>query len=114
MNTATRPALCPSCGYMLDRVSSLYDPRATPKPGDITVCINCKKPLIFGEALRLRRKASRRIASLLQCRYGFAGRLVRRPCRARGSGENQISYPSRSQIGRKTSSTGSSCARNGL
>lgn len=37
---------CPSCGYHLDAVT---DPlgRAKPRPGDMSVCLNCATPLVF-------------------------------------------------------------------
>lgn len=45
---ATKPSLCPRCGYGLDRCFNTQRERA-PKPGDITVCMSCALVMTFTE-----------------------------------------------------------------
>ena len=46
---------CPLCGHWLDAATAgPSNPDATPKPGDITVCIQCVSVLVFDEDLRVR------------------------------------------------------------
>lgn len=48
-------AACPQCHKVLDRADVLIgDGPATPKPGDITMCIGCAAFLAFTEGLGLR------------------------------------------------------------
>ena len=42
---------CPICFYKLD-AATCVDGNARPKPGDLTVCINCAELLVFDESLR--------------------------------------------------------------
>jgi hypothetical protein len=51
--TKTRKQNCPSCGILLNAVSDFFG-EASPEPGDITVCANCKTILTFCEAMDLR------------------------------------------------------------
>jgi hypothetical protein len=48
---------CPECGYSIDTAGTL-DPRGPkvvrPRPGDISVCINCGDVAVFDEALKRR------------------------------------------------------------
>lgn len=41
------PQRCPLCDHRLDAASAL-DSDAAPTPGDLTVCISCASPLVFG------------------------------------------------------------------
>lgn len=38
---------CPRCGYEHDQQECLTSPKATPRPGDLTVCIRCAELLVF-------------------------------------------------------------------
>lgn len=42
---------CPSCGTKLDGWTALD--KGQPKPGDITICLECVTVLVFGEGLTL-------------------------------------------------------------
>ena len=46
----TPPSECPSCGHLFDRATGPCEPR----PGDITICINCRHICTFDDAFRLR------------------------------------------------------------
>jgi hypothetical protein len=37
---------CSSCGYVFDAVSSMYE-SATPKDGDVSMCISCGQVMVF-------------------------------------------------------------------
>lgn len=45
---------CPQCGHKLDSATGTDDSERGPVPGDVSICINCTLPLIFGEGLILR------------------------------------------------------------
>ena len=45
---------CPNCGVPLDRVSHAADAKATPSPGDLTVCLYCAHLLAFDDELQMR------------------------------------------------------------
>ena len=49
--TQTRKQSCPVCGLFLTATTS-YEGEY-PKPGDVTVCVKCRKVLVFGEAMDL-------------------------------------------------------------
>jgi hypothetical protein len=55
---------CPICGGLLKRATALENPIAVPKPGDVTVCIDCGGWLVFGEGLALERMPARVAAEL--------------------------------------------------
>lgn len=42
------------CGHKLDAATRLEEDDAVPKPGDLTVCIQCVAPLTFTEDMRYR------------------------------------------------------------
>lgn len=44
---------CPRCGYHMDTSSSVMDDGAVPRPGDVTICMNCGGLLAFDEDLRV-------------------------------------------------------------
>lgn len=82
--TFTHPhARCPWCRTKLDAAS---DPvgDATPKPGDLSVCINCAAMLTFGDDLKLRALSAKEIAALPidtareLVRYAMAVRTLKR------------------------------------
>lgn len=49
------PCLCPWCGYMSDAVTSVEKNGIQPKPGDISMCINCGGLLIFRPDMTMRK-----------------------------------------------------------
>lgn len=51
--TRTKPSLCPACGYAVDAASPTLDPRAVPKPGDISLCLRCAAVNRFGADLSI-------------------------------------------------------------
>jgi hypothetical protein len=53
LGTAGHP--CPECGLLLDCATNV-EPGVTssPSPGDMTVCLGCASPLVFGPELELR------------------------------------------------------------
>lgn len=53
---------CPLCGYKLDAASS--PTKATPDPGDCSVCLSCASALVFGDNLRLRVMTTSEIADM--------------------------------------------------
>lgn len=57
------PSACPACGSRHDAAT---DPsgHAAPKPGDVSVCIDCFQLAFFGEDLRLRRPTADALARL--------------------------------------------------
>lgn len=50
---------CPWCGHILDRAMSANPkkPNATPRPGDVTICISCAQILVFANDLTVRASA---------------------------------------------------------
>jgi len=38
---------CPRCGYQMDTAECFLEPKADPKPGDISICMNCGDLLKF-------------------------------------------------------------------
>lgn len=55
MNEATLPkSECPICFYEMDAATALEGDRATPMPGDYSLCINCGALLVFEERSQLR------------------------------------------------------------
>jgi hypothetical protein len=51
--TAHDPTTCPHCGADLVESRNMTD-RRTPQPGDVTVCVHCRRPAVFADGLRLR------------------------------------------------------------
>ena len=49
-----KPNFCPACGYFSDTASVANGNDAVPKPGDISICLNCGAANIFGESMMLR------------------------------------------------------------
>lgn len=58
ITSRTPPSTCPSCMATLDARTGID---ARPKPGDASICIECKTLLIFDENLRLRRPTEEEI-----------------------------------------------------
>lgn len=61
------PDTCPFCGWEVCAVTA-SDPRHKdkPKPGDITMCIQCGSLAAFGRDMRLRRLSRRRLAAAMR------------------------------------------------
>jgi hypothetical protein len=51
--TRTPPMACLDCGKVLVTAACI-DGDARPRPGDITICLNCGHLMAFGEGLRVR------------------------------------------------------------
>lgn len=51
--TAIPKQACPYCGYEFDTSASVYC-SASPKPGDISICLNCAKVAVFDKDLTQR------------------------------------------------------------
>lgn len=49
--TTAFPATCPTCGYRVDAHSAIGTEDATPKPGDISICIACGSLAAYAPAL---------------------------------------------------------------
>lgn len=62
-DTRTRPNLCTKCGYMVDAATGVSNGRDIPKPGDVSVCLNCGAVHIFTIALLLREPTQEEIDS---------------------------------------------------
>ncbi len=44
---------CPFCGYQVDRATNPREPAASPKPGSLSMCLQCTSFLRFDQNLRL-------------------------------------------------------------
>ena len=47
-------AICPKCGYRMDKVLRYADRELEPQPGDIALCFKCAAILAFTDDLGLR------------------------------------------------------------
>jgi hypothetical protein len=45
-------SLCPTCGYVMDLCLVVG---GRPAPGDITGCLKCGQPLVYGDDMQVRR-----------------------------------------------------------
>lgn len=61
--TASR---CPSCGHRLDAASHPRDENVRPRPGDLSVCIQCAELLRFTEGMAVVRLSAQELAALEQ------------------------------------------------
>jgi hypothetical protein len=50
----TPPSDCLSCGYRMDAAGPAYERDATPRPGDITMCLACGHLMAFERGMTLR------------------------------------------------------------
>jgi hypothetical protein len=50
--TRHKPSQCPYCGHLIDASTSAED--ASPGPGDVTVCLNCREIVVFADDMSLR------------------------------------------------------------
>ena len=53
--THTPEDKCPYCGHKISAATSVTSPHATPRPGDMTVCLECQEVSIFTVTLTLRK-----------------------------------------------------------
>lgn len=60
--TPIPPGDCPECGYHIDSTSEAYNyGGATPRPGDISMCLSCGYASVFADDLS-RRKPTKKEA----------------------------------------------------
>jgi len=45
---------CPACGTRLDAATSICEGTPAPRPGDVTICIDCTAVMMFAEDLTVR------------------------------------------------------------
>lgn len=57
----TPEAECPNCGSVHDMASVVDQQKATPKPGDASICIMCGHLSVFDEHLRLRQMTDKEV-----------------------------------------------------
>lgn len=60
----TKKNNCPKCNFVLDAATSLEDICTKPRPGDITICINCGSVLKFTEDFSLEALSEEEISNL--------------------------------------------------
>ena len=70
---STPRAKCPVCSYQTDRAGATEDDGA-PRPGDLTVCLNCGELMEFDERLEFRQLGEEEKAKAMQ--HGDAARIV--------------------------------------
>ena len=54
MGRRVRPCACLGCGTVLDRAMQPADLRRRPKPGSLSICIDCGHIAVFAEDMGLR------------------------------------------------------------
>jgi hypothetical protein len=54
----TIPTRCPYCGYKVDRASHVGEEQASPKPGDVSICMLCANVSLYVDDLGNVRKAT--------------------------------------------------------
>ena len=64
MTTKLDPDYCPKCGFLCDAVSDPEGLDSKPQEGDISICINCAKLLVFDKDLKLQPCPEEKINSL--------------------------------------------------
>jgi hypothetical protein len=68
---------CPFCGKQFDLASSARNGMAgKPKPGDLTLCIQCARVLFFDDALRPRKPVSGELEAAMAEDSAFAERIT--------------------------------------
>lgn len=45
---------CPGCFYRVDRATDALYGVNQPKPGDVTLCLNCGEPFVYSDNLQMR------------------------------------------------------------
>lgn len=64
---------CPFCRHTLDAATAgPSNPDAVPKPGDVTVCIECGAVLLFDDGLKVRGPTPEELVEILQDRSAVA------------------------------------------
>lgn len=56
---------CWFCFYLMDRAGDAYEKGASPKPGDVSLCINCGAPGFFDETLQIIPPDENQLADLM-------------------------------------------------
>lgn len=69
---------CPWCGHVVSAAGEFDKPVRAPRPGDFAVCIDCAKPCVYTEALRLRQMTHEEADSLSQDESNDLLRGIRR------------------------------------
>ncbi len=54
-DSRVKPSACPSCAYVMDCATCVFDKTAVPKPDDFSVCLACGEVLRFDEDMELQR-----------------------------------------------------------
>jgi hypothetical protein len=62
--TRTPPQMCPNCGYVFDAATEAIKAKAKPKPGDVSLCLNCINVGIYNADLSVRSATDAEIADL--------------------------------------------------
>lgn len=63
--TGLSTELCVECGYDFDAAASIDgDDDARPRPGDLSVCLNCGHPSVFAGDLKKRELTREELANL--------------------------------------------------
>jgi hypothetical protein len=44
---------CPYCRAPISSAAGVESPEDTPRPGDVTICVQCRGVLVFNQALRV-------------------------------------------------------------
>ena len=57
------PSTCPSCGYEVDAASGVFEPTAEPRPGDVSICLECGAASVFADDLTVRAPTAAESAS---------------------------------------------------
>jgi hypothetical protein len=57
------PVPCVNCGKLVDSASAL-DGDHTPKPGDVTICLDCRHLMVFADDMTLRNPTDEEIVEI--------------------------------------------------
>lgn len=83
---ATRQTVCGNCGHALTQATGVRGEAVAPKPGDVTICVECGNVMIFNEVMDVRKVTHEDLvrmplATLITIRSAqvtIAGRLTNR------------------------------------
>lgn len=68
----TPESRCPKCDYKLDGATLALGTICAPKPGDVSVCLNCGQLLVYHDGTLLRQATADEIRDLMQQRALWA------------------------------------------